>query len=105
MASNKSWGLIMTRLNKPSNALTARSKHPESKRSEDDSDHNMLEVIEKLTVAITAAQNLEVLLGAIDKQMATYGPYHRGLINMTAFARRLAAAQTDLITSTLDSCR
>jgi len=70
-----------------------------------DSVPNMAEVLEKLTFAITAAQNLEVLLGAIDKQMATYGPYHRGLINMTAFARRLAAAQTDLITSTLDSCR
>lgn len=99
MASNKGWGLIMAVINELTSGRTVRSKNPKSKRSADNSDPTLGEAREMLRVAAEAAENIEMLLGAIDKQMASHGIFHRDLIHMVDFARRLVAAQRDLLTS------
>lgn len=85
--------------NELSSGRTVQSKSQKNKRSVDDSDQTLAEARGMLRVAADAAENLEVLLGAIDRQMASHGIFHRDLIGMISFARRLVAAQRDLLTS------
>lgn len=81
------------------------NQNQQRRQSADDPDPNIAEVLEKLSVAALVAENLEVLLGAVDKQLESHGIYHRNLIHMIDLARRLAAAQRDLLTSKSGSRR
>lgn len=83
--------------NELTSGRTVRSKNPKSKRSADDSDPTLSEARVMLRVAAEAAENLEVLLVAINKEMASYGPYHRHLIHMVQMAIQLAAAERDYL--------